>query len=131
MKTSSFWREDHALWRAPQYAVTDDFLPAAQLPLLLLSNWRFLYLTQARHLSITQSGCLAMAPPLAAALGGAVAALAACFGFVELTEASFFGAAMVTARGNTMTVSAIVKAIEDEDGKSTWIPVFRMPLSAP
>jgi MFS transporter, ACS family, glucarate transporter len=38
----------------------------------------------------------------------AVAALTLCFGCVELTEASYFGAAMVTSRGNTMTVSAIV-----------------------
>jgi MFS transporter, ACS family, glucarate transporter len=38
----------------------------------------------------------------------AVAALTLCFGCVELTEASYFGAAMATARGNTMTVSATV-----------------------
>jgi sugar phosphate permease len=38
----------------------------------------------------------------------AVAALTLCFGCVELTEAAYFGAAMATARGNTMTVSAIV-----------------------
>jgi sugar phosphate permease len=38
----------------------------------------------------------------------AVAALTLCFGFIELTEAAYFGAAMVTARGNTMTVSAVV-----------------------
>jgi ACS family glucarate transporter-like MFS transporter len=35
----------------------------------LLSNWVFLYLIQERHFSVLESGALASAPPLAAALG--------------------------------------------------------------
>jgi ACS family glucarate transporter-like MFS transporter len=35
----------------------------------LLSNWVFLYLVQERHFSVLESGWLATAPPLAAALG--------------------------------------------------------------
>ena len=116
----------------------------------LLSNWVFLYLIQERHFSLLESGWLAMAPPLAAALGAgaggyltgamtkrlgykwgyrivpmaamcvaavlllyavhasnpylAVAALASCFGTVELTEGSFWGAAMTVGRGDTMAV---------------------------
>lgn len=116
----------------------------------LLSNSVFLYLIQERHVSLLESGWLAMAPPLAAALGAgvggfvtgattrrlgyrwgyrvvpmlamciaaglllyavhasnpylAVAALATCFGTVELTEGSFWGAAMTVGRGDTMAV---------------------------
>jgi len=116
----------------------------------LLSNWVFLYLVQERHFSLLESGWLATAPPLAAALGAglgglltslacqrmgdrwgyrlmpmiamptaallllfavnaaspyvAVAALAACFGAVELTEGTFWGAGMALGRGDTMAV---------------------------
>jgi ACS family glucarate transporter-like MFS transporter len=116
----------------------------------LLSNWVFLYLVQERRFSLLESGWLATAPPLAAALGAgigglatsiacrhvgdrwgyravplvalpvaalllliavdasspylAVAALAACFGCVELTEGAFWGAGMAVGRGNTMAV---------------------------
>lgn len=35
----------------------------------LISNWVFLYLIQERHLSVLESGVLAIAPPLAAAFG--------------------------------------------------------------
>jgi MFS transporter, ACS family, glucarate transporter len=116
----------------------------------LLSNWVFLYLVQERKFSLLESGWLASAPPLAAALGAgvgglvtswlcgrmgvrwgyrllplvalpvsavlllfavyaaspyaAVAALAACFGCVELTEGAFWGAGMTVGRGDTMTV---------------------------
>ncbi len=38
----------------------------------LLSNWVFLYLVQERHFSLLESGWLAMAPPLVAALGAGV-----------------------------------------------------------
>lgn len=38
----------------------------------LLSNWVFLYLVQERHFSLLESGWLATAPPLAAALGAGV-----------------------------------------------------------
>jgi MFS transporter, ACS family, glucarate transporter len=38
----------------------------------LLSNWVFLYLVQERKFSVLESGWLAMAPPLAAALGAGV-----------------------------------------------------------
>ena len=38
----------------------------------LLSNWVFLYLIQERHFSLLESGWLATAPPLAAALGAGV-----------------------------------------------------------
>jgi ACS family glucarate transporter-like MFS transporter len=38
----------------------------------LLSNWVVLYLVQERHFSLLESGWLAMAPPLAAALGAGV-----------------------------------------------------------
>jgi ACS family glucarate transporter-like MFS transporter len=38
----------------------------------LLSNWCFLYLIQERHFSVLESGWLAMAPPLAAALGAGI-----------------------------------------------------------
>ena len=114
----------------------------------LLSNWVFLYLVQERHFSALESGWLASAPPLAAAVGAglgglvtallvrrlgnrwgyrlvplvalpaaavllmvavnaanpylAVAALAVCFGSVELTEGAFWGAAMTVGRGDTM-----------------------------
>ncbi|HEX4241661.1 MAG TPA: MFS transporter [Steroidobacteraceae bacterium] len=47
----------------------------------LLSNWVFLYLVQERHFSKLESGWLATAPPLAAALGagiGGVMTAAAC-----------------------------------------------------
>jgi MFS transporter, ACS family, glucarate transporter len=116
----------------------------------LLSNWVFLYLVQERHFSLLESGWLATAPPLAAALGAgigglmtgmltqrcgtrwgyrlvplmampaaaallwfavnasnpymAVAALATCFGAVELTEGAFWGGAMTVGRGDTMAV---------------------------
>jgi sugar phosphate permease len=116
----------------------------------LLSNWVFLYLVQERHFSALESGWLAMAPPLAAAVGAgiggivtsaltqrfgslkgyrlvplvamscaaalllfavnatnpyvAVAALAICFGAVELTEGAFWGAAMSVGKGDTMAV---------------------------
>ena len=116
----------------------------------LLSNWVFLYLVQERKFSLLESGWLATAPPLAAALGAgvgglltslacqrlgdrwgyrlmplvalpvsailllfavnaaspylAVAALAACFGCVELTEGAFWGGGMAVGRGNTMAV---------------------------
>ena len=120
----------------------------------LLSNWVFLYLVQERHFSSLESGWLAMAPPLAAALGAgvggivtsaltqhygnrmgyrmlpltamlaaaalllfavnasnayvAVAALAACFGAVELTEGAFWGAAMAVGKGDTMAVCGVM-----------------------
>jgi ACS family glucarate transporter-like MFS transporter len=116
----------------------------------LLSNWVFLYLVQERQFSLLESGWLATAPPLAAALGAglggvvtgllaqrfgnrwgyrivpliampaaaallwyavnasnpylAVAALATCFGAVELTEGSYWGGAMTIGRGDTMAV---------------------------
>jgi MFS family permease len=116
----------------------------------LLSNWVFLYLIQERKFSLLESGWLATAPPLAAALGAglggmatsfscrrigdrwgyrlvplmalpaagvllllavgaanpyvAVAALAACFCCVELTEGAFWGAGMTVGRGDTMAV---------------------------
>src|SRR5208282_5777847 len=38
----------------------------------LLSNWCFLYLIQERHFSLLESGWLAAAPPLAAALGAGI-----------------------------------------------------------
>jgi ACS family glucarate transporter-like MFS transporter len=116
----------------------------------LLSNWVFLYLIEERHFSSLQSGWLAVAPPLTAALGAgagglitailaqrlgnrwgyrlvplvampcaaalllcainasnpylALAALAICFGAVELTEGAFWGSAMTVGRGDTMAV---------------------------
>jgi ACS family glucarate transporter-like MFS transporter len=120
----------------------------------LLSNWVFLYLVQERHFSVLESGWLAGAPPLAAALGAgaggiltgrfcrrlgdrrgyrllpllalpaagalllvavtagspylAGALLAACFGCIELTEGSYWGAAMNVGRGDTMAVSGFM-----------------------
>lgn len=120
----------------------------------LLSNWVFLYLVQERKFSLTQSGWLATAPPLAAAVGAgiggvvtavccrrlgdrwgyrlvplvampmsalllllavntahayfAVAALAVCFGCVELTEGAFWSAGMMVGRGDTMSVCGIM-----------------------
>jgi ACS family glucarate transporter-like MFS transporter len=120
----------------------------------LLSNWVFLYLVQERKFSLLESGWLATAPPLAAALGAgvgglvtsllcqrigdrwgyrmlpllampmsagllllavnsaspylAVAALAACFGCVELTEGAFWGGAMTIGRGDTMAVCGVM-----------------------
>jgi len=41
----------------------------------LLSNWVFLYLVQERKFSVLESGWLAIAPPLAAALGSGVGGL--------------------------------------------------------
>jgi len=38
----------------------------------LLSNWCFLYLVQERHFSLLESGWLASAPPLAAAIGAGI-----------------------------------------------------------
>jgi ACS family glucarate transporter-like MFS transporter len=120
----------------------------------LLSNWVFLYLVQERKFSLSESGWLATAPPLAAALGAgiggvltalccrrlgdrwgyrvvpmvalpvaallllfavntanaylAVAALALCFGCVELTEAAFWSSGMMVGRGDTMSVCGIM-----------------------
>lgn len=120
----------------------------------LLGNWAFLYLVQVRHLSVLESGWLAGAPPLAAAVGSglgglltalackrfglltgyrlvpllalpaaaallwigvnaanaywAVAALAFCFGCIELTEGAFWGAAMTLGRSDTMIVSGFM-----------------------
>jgi ACS family glucarate transporter-like MFS transporter len=120
----------------------------------LLSNWVFLYLIQERHFSVLDSGWLATAPPLAAALGAglggvvtnallprfgvrwayrlvplialptaglllfgavhaanpylAVAALAACYASVEITEASYWGSAMTIGGGDTMAVSGFM-----------------------
>lgn len=42
----------------------------------LLSNWVFLYLSQERKFSLLESGWLATAPPLAAALGAGIGGLA-------------------------------------------------------
>jgi ACS family glucarate transporter-like MFS transporter len=42
----------------------------------LLSNWVFLYLVQERRFSLLESGWLAAAPPLAAALGAGIGGLA-------------------------------------------------------
>ena len=42
----------------------------------LLSNWVFLYLVQERQFSLLESGWLATAPPLAAALGAGLGGLA-------------------------------------------------------
>jgi ACS family glucarate transporter-like MFS transporter len=120
----------------------------------LLSNWVFLYLVQERKFSLSESGWLATAPPLAAALGAgiggvvtavfcrrlgdrwgyrmvplvalpvaallllfvvntanayfAVAALALCFGCIELTEGAFWSAGMMVGRGDTMSVCGIM-----------------------
>jgi len=117
----------------------------------LLSNWVFLYLIQERHFSVLESGGLASAPPLAAAVGAglggvltnalcprfgirwgyrlvpmialpaagllligavyagnpyfAVAAIAACYLAVEITEASFWGSAMTIGGADTMAVT--------------------------
>ena len=120
----------------------------------LLSNWCFLYLVQERHFSVLESGWLATAPPLAAAVGAgiggiagsalfdrfgsrvglrlvplvalpaagllllvavhaasayvAIGLLALCFGIVELTEGSYWAAAMTIGRSNTMAVGGIM-----------------------
>jgi ACS family D-galactonate transporter-like MFS transporter len=120
----------------------------------LLSNWVFLYLLQERKFSLAESGWLATAPPLAAAVGAgigglvtavccrrlgdrwgyrmvplvalpvsallllfvvntanayfAVAALALCFGCIELTEGAFWSAGMMVGRGDTMSVCGIM-----------------------
>lgn len=120
----------------------------------LLSNWCFLYLVQERHFSVLESGWLATAPPLAAAVGAgiggiagsalfdrfgsrvglrlvplvalpaagllllvavhaasayvAIGLLALCFGVVELTEGSYWAAAMTIGRSNTMAVGGIM-----------------------
>jgi ACS family glucarate transporter-like MFS transporter len=120
----------------------------------LLSNWVFLYLVQERHFSVLESGWLASAPPLAAAVGAgigglitgalckrmgdrrgfrmvplialpvsgvlllvsvnaanpywAVVGLALCFACVELTEGSFWGAAMTIGCGDSMAVSGVM-----------------------
>jgi ACS family glucarate transporter-like MFS transporter len=120
----------------------------------LLSNWVFLYLVQERHFSVLESGWLATAPPLAAAVGAglggaiagrlcerygfrwgyrlvplvampasglllvvaihmanaylAVAALAACYASVELTEGSYWGAAMTVGGSDAMAVSGFM-----------------------
>jgi sugar phosphate permease len=120
----------------------------------MLSNWVFLYLVEERHFSALESGWLATAPPLAAALGAgiggyvtglaiarlgnergyrlvpliampgaalllllvihtgnayvALAALAACFGAVELTEGAFWGAGMNVGQADTMAVTGFM-----------------------
>jgi ACS family glucarate transporter-like MFS transporter len=43
----------------------------------LISNWVFLYLIQERHLSVLESGSLAMAPPLGAAAGAGLGGIVA------------------------------------------------------
>src|SRR6202022_1818181 len=42
----------------------------------LLSNWVFLYLVQERRFSLLESGWLAAAPPLAAAIGAGIGGVA-------------------------------------------------------
>lgn len=120
----------------------------------LLANWVFLYLIQERNFSVLESGWLATAPPLAAAVGAglggvftnalcppfgirwgyrlvplialpaaglllfgavhagnpylAVAALAACYLSVELTEAAFWGSAMTIGGADTMAVAGFM-----------------------
>jgi MFS transporter, ACS family, glucarate transporter len=43
----------------------------------LISNWVFLYLIQERHISVLESGVLAIAPPLGAAFGACVGGIIA------------------------------------------------------
>ena len=43
----------------------------------LLANWCFLYLVQERHFTVLESGALASAPPLAAAIGAGVGGMPA------------------------------------------------------
>ncbi|HET9329540.1 MAG TPA: MFS transporter [Steroidobacteraceae bacterium] len=120
----------------------------------LLANWCYLYLVQERHFTEIESGWLAAAPPLAAALGAglggklgsyfgmrygmrmglrivplvalpaagllqyaavgapngylAVAALALCFGAVELTEGPYWAAIMNLAREDSMTAGGLL-----------------------
>jgi ACS family glucarate transporter-like MFS transporter len=120
----------------------------------MLANWCFLYLVQQLHFSVLDSGWLATAPPLAAALGAGVGGvvtgglfqrygsriglrllpllclpaaaallllavhahspywsigeLAACFGCVELSEGSYWAAAMTVGRSNTMVVGGLM-----------------------
>jgi MFS transporter, ACS family, glucarate transporter len=120
----------------------------------LIGNWCFLYLIEVRHFSVLESGWLASAPPIAAAIGGgiggaltgalckslgtrwgfrmvplfalpmtaamllvavslssgyaAVVALAACFGCLELTEGSFWGAGMMVGRSDSMAVCGVM-----------------------
>lgn len=120
----------------------------------LIGNWCFLYLVQAHHIPILESGMLAVAPPIAAGIGagvgGAIASwlyvrfgsriglrivptlslcaaaillvaavhassaymavgmLTLCYGVVELTEGSFWAAAMTIGRRDTMTVGGVM-----------------------
>jgi sugar phosphate permease len=120
----------------------------------LLGNWTFLYLIQARHFSVTASGWLSTAPPIAAGIGAGVGGLIAsalfvryggrrglrmtplvalpfagllllaavyapsaylaigcltlCYGVIELTEGSFWSAAMTIGRSNTMAVGGVL-----------------------
>jgi MFS transporter, ACS family, glucarate transporter len=120
----------------------------------LLGNWCFLYLVQAHHFSVLDSGKLAIAPPIAAGIGAAIGGVVAsrlyarfgsstglrivpvaslcaaaalllaavystdayvaiteltlCYGAVELTEGSFWAAAMTIGRRDTMTVGGML-----------------------
>jgi MFS transporter, ACS family, glucarate transporter len=148
----------------------------------LLGNWCFLYLIQAHHFSVLDSGKLAIAPPIAAGIGAAIGGLVAsklyarfgsriglrivpvvslcaaavlllaavystnayvaiteltlCYGAVELTEGSFWAAAMTIGRRDTMTVGGMlnmggcfggvigIPIVASLSGRGAWNTVF-------
>jgi len=85
----------------------------------LLGNWVFLYLMQQRHLPMSQSGWLASAPPLAAAVGaglGGFVVAAACrrygerwgFRLVPLVALPTAGGALLWATAAAQPLQAVL-----------------------
>jgi MFS transporter, ACS family, glucarate transporter len=63
------WARVGALFRNPDLLLLTVSYLCMNYVYYLLANWCFLYLVQERHFTILESGWLASAPPLAAALG--------------------------------------------------------------
>ena len=65
------WPRVAALFRTDLLLLTSSYL-CLNYVYYLLANWCFLYLVQERHFTILESGWLAGAPPLAAAVGAGI-----------------------------------------------------------
>jgi MFS transporter, ACS family, glucarate transporter len=75
------WRRIFALMKNRDVLLLTGSYVCLNYVFYLLANWCYLYLVQERHFTVLESGWLASAPPLAAAIAaGAGGALASWFG---------------------------------------------------